>query len=304
MRRFLKNFCFFMIPLFLMGGSVEALIREIPNDYFYKREYLDENVSSVEILFLGSSHAYRDINPVYIDAKSFNAAYVSQSLYYDYRILEKYKNNWSHLKYIVVPVSYFSLFYELEDSPEAWRIKNYSIYYSMRTTYHISDYSELLSNRLDINLGRIYTYYVDGQTSITSSELGWGGKEKSDIKVDWVEKGKTAAQRHTVTSERFFDENVNNLMSIISFAEEHDAQVIFYTPPAFETYVENLNKKQLSQTIQTMTELDSAHSNVVYVNFLTSDLFDQEDFYDADHLNEIGARKFTLEIGKLINAQR
>jgi len=34
---------------------------------------------------------------------------------------------------------------------------------------------------------------------------------------------------------------------------------------------------------------------------LTSDLFDQGDFYDADHLNEIGARKFTLELGKLID---
>jgi hypothetical protein len=52
-----------------------------------------------------------------------------------------------------------------------------------------------------------------------------------------------------------------------------------------------------------MEELDAAYSNVIYVNFLTSNLFDQEDFYDADHLNEIGSRKFTLEIEKLIDSQ-
>ncbi len=304
MRRFLKNFCFFIIPVLLVSGSVEVLVRNIPNDYLYKREYLDENASTIEVLFLGSSHAYRDINPAYIDAKSFNAAYVSQSLYYDYKILEKYKNNWSHLKYVVIPVSYFSLFYDLGDSPESWRIKNYSIYYSMRTTYHIADYSELLSNRLDVNLGRIFAYYVERQTNITSSELGWGAKSRSDAEVDLVEKGKTAAQRHTAADSLFFDENVNNLMSIISFADEHNAQVVFYTPPAFKTYIENLDERQLSRTIQTMTELDNLYSNVVYVNFLTSNLFDQGDFYDADHLNEIGTRKFTLEIGKLLNTQR
>ena len=286
-----------------MGGSIEALIRNIPNDYSYKRGYLDQNASDVEILFLGSSHAYRDINPIYIDANSFNAAYVSQSLYYDYRILEKYNDNWARLKYIVIPVSYFSLFYKLEDSPESWRIKNYSIYYYIRTTYHIADYSELLSNKLNINLERIFAYYSAGQTNITSSNLGWGAKDKPTIKFDFAEKGEEAAQRHTVANDVFFDENVNVLRSIISFAEAHDAQIIFYTPPAFKTYVENLNERQLSRTILTMTELDNAYPNVIYMNFLTSDLFGQSDFYDADHLNEIGARKFTLEIGKLIDAQ-
>ncbi len=304
MSRFLKIFCFFMIPVLLMGGSIEVLIRNIPNDYSYKRGYLDKNASDVEILFLGSSHAYRDINPVYIDANSFNAAYVSQSLYYDYRILEKYNDNWTHLEYIVIPVSYFSLFYELEDSPESWRIKNYSIYYSMRTTYHIADYSELLSNKLNINLERIYAYYSAGQSSITSSKLGWGATGKTGVKLDLIEEGKRAAQRHTVASDIYFDENVNVLRSIISFADAQDAQVIFYTPPAFKTYVENLDEKQLSLTMLTMTELDNTYSNVIYLSFLTSNLFVQGDFYDADHMNEIGARKFTLEIGKLIDAQR
>jgi hypothetical protein len=253
-------------------------------------------------LFLGSSHAYRDIDPSYINADSFNAAYVSQSLYYDYRILEKYNDDWSRLEYIIIPVSYFSLFYSLEDSTESWRIKNYSIYYSMRTTYHIVDYSELLSNRLDINLERIYAYYFAGRTNITSSEFGWGGKDEADL--DLVEKGRAAAQRHTATSDIYFDENVNILKSIISFADEHDVQIIFYTPPAFKTYIENLNENQLSKTILTMTELDSNFSNVVYVNFLESNLFTQEDFYDADHLNIIGAKKFTLEIEKMIDAQQ
>ena len=262
---------------------------------------MDKHAADIEVLFLGSSHAYRDINPIYINANSFNASYVSQSLYYDYRILEKYNDNWSSLKYIFVPVSYFSLFYSMDDSPESWRVKNYSIYYSMWTTYHIEDYFELLSNRLDINLRRIGDYYLVGQSSITSSELGWGRKDASDINSDLTEKGKIAAQRHTVEGNLYFDVNVGILHSVVSFADKHNAQVIFYTPPAFMTYVENLDEDQLMKTVVTMQALDKHYSNVRYINFLTSDLFDRGDYFDADHLNENGARKLTLELAKLLD---
>ncbi|MBK6647428.1 MAG: hypothetical protein IPG44_17050 [Anaerolineales bacterium] len=301
MNRFLKKICFFILPVLMVGILVEILTRNIPNDYLYKREYLDKHAADIEILFLGSSHAYRDVNPVYINANSFNASYVSQSLYYDYRILERYSENWSHLKYIAIPVSYFSLFYSLEDSPESWRVKNYSIYYSMWTTYRIEDYSELLSNRLDINLGRISDYYLIGQSPITTSELGWGRKDASDINSDLTEKARTAAQRHTVEDDLYFDMNVEVLHSFISFADEHNVQIVFYTPPAFETYVENLNEEQLMKTIFTMQALDDRYSNVRYINFLTSDLFERGDYFDADHLNENGAKKLTLELAKLVD---
>ena len=301
MSRFLKRSCFFMFPLLIAGILIEVLTRNIPNDYLYKREYLDKHAADIEVLFLGSSHAYRDINPVYISANSFNASYVSQSLYYDYRILERYRDSWSHLRYIAIPVSYFSLFYSLEDSPESWRVKNYSIYYSMWTTYNIEDYSELLSNRLDINLSRIDEYYLAGQCNITSSELGWGGIDASDINSDLAEKGKAAAQRHTVEDDLYFDVNIEILHSFISFAEEHNVQIVFYTPPAFETYIENLNEEQLMKTVFTMQALDNHYANVHYVNFLDSDLFERGDYFDADHLNENGARKLTLELAKIVD---
>jgi len=303
MYRFFRNLFLFALPLILLGVSMEVLIRNIPNDYSYKRNYLDQYADEVEVLFLGSSHAYRDINPALIQENGFNAAYVSQSLYFDYRILQKYEGHWSHLRYIFVPISYFSLFYELKDGPEAWRVKNYSIYYSMATSPHISDYSEMLSNRLDINVQRIYSYYFSGEDPLTTSDLGWGGRALPDT-VDLAEKGKIAAQRHTAASAALFDGNVAILKSMISFADAHNVQVVFYTPPAYGTYVENLDEAQLTRMLSTMTALDEAHSNVTYVDYLTSSLFDEEDFYDADHLNEEGALKFTLEMEKLIDIKK
>ena len=39
----------------------------------------------------------------------------------------------------------------------------------------------------------------------------------------------------------------------------------------------------------------------IYYNFLTDKSFIAEDYYDADHLNEIGAKKLTLKIDSIIN---
>ncbi|HRB69044.1 MAG TPA: hypothetical protein PLC92_02955, partial [Chitinophagales bacterium] len=79
--------------------SLELLLRDIPNDYSFKKNYLNTNSNNIEVLFLGSSHIYYGINPEYISQKSFNAAHISQSLNFDLAILEKYKDRWTNLKY-------------------------------------------------------------------------------------------------------------------------------------------------------------------------------------------------------------
>src|SRR5271157_1481724 len=105
MSKFISGVLMFLAPLFLLGVSMEILLRNIPNDYTYKKGYLDERSDNIEVLFLGSSHAFFDINPVYIKSNSFNASYVSQPLDYDYEILKKYDGHWSRLRTIVIPIS-------------------------------------------------------------------------------------------------------------------------------------------------------------------------------------------------------
>ena len=87
----------FILPLIIIVLSFEILLDKIPNDYRYKKEYLDQNSDRIKVLFLGSSHVYFGINPTYISLNSFNASYYSQSLDYDFEILKKYSNNWSQL---------------------------------------------------------------------------------------------------------------------------------------------------------------------------------------------------------------
>jgi hypothetical protein len=292
------------MPFLVLGLLTEFLLREIPNDYVSKKEYLDKNSDDIKILFLGNSHAFYGINPEFVSLKSFNASHISQSLDYDYEIMKKYKNHWSNLQCIVIPISYFSLFSRLETGIESWRVKNYTIYYGINSTTDYSNYSEVFSNKIAVNFNRLNAYYLDGNSGITSSNLGWGLNYSSKIKRDLKETGISAAKRHYMYNDKNFYWNTNKIKSIIEFAIIRNVKILFYTPPADFTYSEFLDHKQLNQTFKYMSNLDAKYENINYHNFLYDSTFVVDDFFDADHLNEIGAKKLTLKIITLINSAK
>jgi len=301
MQKFIISLLIFALPVIIAAVCLEVLVRHIPNDYLYKKNYLDKHSKQIQILFLGSSHAFYGINPQYIKANSFNAAYVSQTPEYDLAILKKYNHKWDSLKYIVIPIDYFSLTSNLQNSEESWRVKNYKIYYGISLNYSISDNFEIFNTRLDVNIGRALAYYRKKIYALTCSNLGWGTNYKSEKAKDLISTGILAAQRHTAVNNQYFKQGVENLDSIIKFAQNNSIKIIIYTSPAYKSYIQNLSAAQLQQTINAIHSAASANNNVTYFNLLTDTSFVAKDFFDADHLNELGAQKLTLKLDSLIH---
>jgi hypothetical protein len=301
MKKFLKFCILFISPIVIIIITSEILLRKIPNDYSYKKNFLDKNSNNIKMLFLGSSHTYFGINPEYVKSNSFNAGNSSQSLDYDLEILMKYEGKWDSLKYIVVPVDYFSLFGKLETSIESWRVKDYDNYCGIKTNNGIIDNIEILSNKLLVNQNKIKRYYLKNVSGVTCSDLGWGMEYNSKNNQDLMVSGKAAAKRHLAKNNQYFDENVKVLKSIIKFAKANKSRVFFYTSPAYKTYVQNLDNDQLNNTVRTLRRMADSYNNVIYFNFINDNEFTKKDFYDADHLNEIGARKLTLKIDRFIS---
>lgn len=300
MKKFVKYIAVFILPIMLLAVLFEVLIRKIPNDYEYKKSYLDHHAKEVSILFLGSSHVYYGIDPKYIKS-SFNASYISQSFDYDLEILKKYSDQWTHLKYIVIPVDYFSFYGRLENSPEAWRAKNYRIYYDINTDHKIFNSAEILSNKFNVNLSRLYSHYLKGENDISCSNLGWGLSYRVNNNKDLVTSGTTAAARHTAKNNLQYATNFHLLEEIITFAEHKHIKVLLFTSPAYKTYVSHLSKNQLNTTLSTIKKLNISHRTIKYFNLLQDSSFRAQDFYDGDHLNEIGAKKLSLKMNVLLS---
>ena len=302
MRKFIKLFILFSSPIIIGMISFEIFLRIIPNEYSIKRKYLDSNSNKIKVLFLGSSHVYYGINPEYMSIESFNAAHVSQSLNYDFAILEKYRSNWKELKYLILPIDYFSLFTTLENGIEKWRVKNYSTYYDIRNGGDYWVNFEIFNGPLPGNISRAFTYIFNQNSGLNCNKWGFGNTYNSKVKNDLIATGKTAARRHTVDNLNTvtFSKNIEDLHSIINFSQKNKIKLIFITCPAYYTYRDNLNQKQLLLTLKVIRQLASENSNTAYYNFLSDTSFVDTDFYDADHLNEIGAKKFTFKIEEII----
>ena len=285
------------MPIFIFGWVTESLLRHIPNDYAYKKAYLDENAANLDILFLGNSHAFYGINPGFLTSNSFNASHPSQTLKYDFEILDKYKNDFQKLKYIVVSLDYFTLFTTLESGLEPWRVKNYTIYYCLNSSQKMSDFFEIFSNKMSLNLGRIVEHYFQEKSIISCSKTGWGFAYNSSKNQDLISTGKSAALRHTVGNDIYLNENIKTLKSIVELAQKKGVKIVLFTSPAYCTYTENLDKNQMEKTLKVAKEMTHNYGNCQYLNLLKDSSFIKSDFFDADHLNELGAEKLTRKLG-------
>jgi hypothetical protein len=306
MKKFLiKVFCF-MLPLLVTAIVLEFYLRSIPNNYRYKSDYLDEHSNRVETLILGSSHTFYGINPQFMQKNTFNVAFSSQSLEIDFEILKKYQNKFDNLKVVILPISYFTLGYDLSISVESWRYRNYVLYFHLDIAKNLLDYSEVFS-KINSKWGNRLLFDILSSSSTNSIsqknffEFGYcaNGKNSSDLQKT----GKTAAERHTCYSQHeFYVKNTAILNSIYDFCNQRNIKLVLITTPTYYTYRENLDKIQLDKMNETINNFIEIHKEVVYLNYFECADFIAKDFYDADHLNEFGAEKFTKKLAKDINS--
>ncbi|MDW7692606.1 hypothetical protein R9C00_12280 [Flammeovirgaceae bacterium SG7u.111] len=298
MKRFIYKTIFLVIPIIAMLSIAEFILRKIPNDYSYKNEYLKKHATEIEILFLGSSHAYFGIDPEFLKSKKgFNGAHVGQKLAEDIEILKKHIANLNNLEFLVLPIDYFTLFKEYSVS----YVKNYRIYYGIKNYGGIADDFEMLNFPLKSKIIQISNFLLYHNNNITCNTLGWGTSYKSTDQQDLVKQGKIRAVGHTVENCIFLDANIQRLKEIIAISKAKKFNVVFYTSPAYYTYIDYINPDQLNTTINTINKIVNSSENLYYFNFLKDPNFVKEDFWDSNHLNEIGAEKLTLKLDSLIN---
>ena len=77
---------------------------------------------------------------------------------------------------------------------------------------------------------------------------------------------------------------------------EKDIELILITTPTWHTYYERLDTAQLKKSYTIIHTLQSSHPRLRHLDFLKDKRFEADDFYDADHLSELGAAKLTKYI--------
>ncbi|WP_435137726.1 hypothetical protein [Formosa sp. A9] len=300
MKQFLKLLVIFIAPILIIGGAIEVLLRQIPNDYKQKAAYLSSNANTIETLILGSSHSLYGINPDYLKGNAFNASFVSQTPDVDWAILQQYQNQLTNLKTIIIRLSYASLFETLSETNEAWRLKDYNLYFHLQQDYTFKQHSELLSVKLQNNLNRIYNYYVLGVSETSITQSGWGINAHVTPPENLEQAGINVAQRHTISDLSQYHFNTDNFKAIAAFCETRNIQLVVITLPGYKSYNSYMDKTQWQKTEDFGKFLDSTYTTCTYLNFLNDESFTAQDFFDGDHLNAQGAKKLSVKLQELL----
>lgn len=300
MKGFIKSIILFLIPIVVLAIILEITIRHIPNSYELKSEYLENNAERIETIILGSSHSFYGINPKYFTAPAFNMSNVSQSPDVDLAILKSYEHQLTNLKTVVIRLSYDTLFEQLKLSPEDWRLKDYKLYTNVDFDYTLKHNSEVLATGLKQSLEVLKNEYFNNTRLLNCDSLGFG-KVKSQLKtIDLDNAGRIAAKRHTISSWHLLHKNSEVFKTIVEHCNQLQIKVLVVTPPAYKSYVNNLNTNQVDKMVETGIYLGETYENCSYHNFMTRLNLIHSDFYDADHLNSTGAKKFSLILNSLI----
>lgn len=303
MKKFLLQITFLIfIPTILLVSICEWSMRCIPNDYSYKDEWMTKNASTIEILNFGSSHGFYGIRPEFFSRPAYNLAFVSQCIKYDYFLYNKYISYCDSLRYVILPVSYFSLRGQLESGIEDWRVKFYCIY--MGCDYHKLEWKYNMEISDKAKLRDIIPSWIHNISYISCNERGWGMHVINHRDSTWYLQGPIAAKRHTTADTTHVIENIQRIESIIQDCQKRGIQVILLTTPTYHTYYDCLEKEEYTQMTATCAHLEQKYYNVIYLNWLKNKDFTEDDFFDADHLNKYGAKKLTIMLDSCIIGER
>lgn len=284
---------------------MELGIRSIPDDHKLQKKYLDANSNEIETLILGSSQTFCGINPKYFASRAYNVGYLAQTLDLDFLIVNKYKNNFKSLKTIVLPISYFSLFSNLRFTTVSWRLKKYDIYYDLSLYEKIFKNFAMSDQNLKQSIKILNDYYIDKRDPLFSDSLGWAKTFKSEHAKDLNETGKTTALLHRFDLEIEHVQIATNEIKILlkqfmEWSEDENINIILVSPPVYKTYRDNLDVEQLNFTIETANTIALKYNNCVYYNLMNDSSFIADDYYDANHLSEVGAKKLSSLISSII----
>lgn len=236
---------------------------------------------AISTAVLGSSHFEMGLATPYLDEFSYNFAFAGQDLYYDSLIAQQLIERLPRLRRVIFELSTYNLRHAICDPPDDWREPMYEVVWKIPPRNRPAD--ETLSTASD-----------DGRLSLKhrltdESRRGWNPNYQQNFEANPATK---IAARDRNYHQARFDENIKALVAAIQLCNERGIQVILVSPPLHASYREAMTTQQLEELLTTARKL-CEETGCSHVNLMDSPELRDEDFYDSDHLNGLGAVKFT-----------
>lgn len=294
---FLGKCALFLLPLAVLWAFLEIRLHRMPNSYNTKQRLLESRLDSIRVLVLGSSQTLSGVNPERFSCPGFNLANVSQSLFYDTRLALKYAGRMPRLKCVIITISSFSLGYQIGNSREEWRDAYYAHFWGIDHPGLKWHDPRRYSCLMLYTPGTALKFALNGFKTDRAGECGTDGWRKADPVSNAAGQddslGRARAEFHTgLYRASCVTDNLRDLHRLLAEWKLRNIVPVFITPPVLPAYSSHADPRIRSENERMVGEL-CARYGCRYLDYFTDPRFGPGDFNDCDHLNAVGAAKFS-----------
>jgi hypothetical protein len=318
MKHFIKKILWFilpvLLPLLVILLSIELILEKYPSTFQYKAQYIKQNSNTISIIFLGSSHTQNAINPEYITSyNAANLAFGSQDYKLDMQLLNHWIGRLPKLKYVVFDLSYHSL--EFENPPNYYVNTLYLKYYHInnftkktslfnRSVFlsRPSLYLELLKYRN--NIPNINKFGFSTESALWEKELDRFKNLNYDTTFINADLNNIFINRHREENIHAYYKNSFRLLNMIKRCIRNHMQPIILIPPVYQSYYLEMTPSKKERRDNFLRIIKKKYPQIIIINYENNSIFSVTDFINEDHLNPIGAKKFTQIVDSIIIEQK
>lgn len=296
MKKFLFNLFVYALLISLTAFGINTL-------YIYRTKSPWPVVpEGIQICNFGSSHGetafnYEDVKGRYI---CYNFGIGSQTLLYDYKILETYKDRLQRGAKVFIVASHFS-FYGLPDIMDRhFASKNKRYYNFIR-----KDLIEQYDRRTDLYVSYFPALAADDLVSLLDTLFGVRkpAQDRFITPEEAVTHGEVRYERHILEKKdinglrRLNPESLDSLYKMIEICHEIGAEPILMTTPLLSEYYDAVmrHEPEFFDDFYGIIGQIIDDTGIRYYDYSRDERYSKNYSYfsDTDHLNKRGARIFT-----------
>ena len=296
----IKGMVFIVFIAVIMQGLNLSYMHNDPFDV--KR--FQEVPNGIEVCNVGASYSrysfnYEDYDDEFV---TFNFGLSSQSCYYDFEIMDYYRNklNDGSIVFIVLSHPMFLGYKETEYDDFLW--KNQRYYYFLPPD-KIRNYDIKTDIKLKVapfTIAKCTKNILDGLIAQNEFNESWSQETDEEQLSEYIEKENYA---HFVNNKLidgkmiYLQEAVDSIYKMIALCKEEGCIPILLMTPlteAYKDYIDIHDKETLEKIYDIINEIQR-NTGIEFYDYSSDERFcrDLSLFCNGDHLNKDGAKKFT-----------
>lgn len=297
MKKFLNKLFLYVLVVSLITLGINLLYIKVVED----DDIVTDVPDNIQFCNFGSSHGLYDFNYQDVEGQytCFNFALTSQSLLYDYRILQHYKNKIRKGAVVFITVSYFSFFGKPEHEGKTFASKN-KRYYKFLPGELITEYDW----KTDVFVNYFPALSLESLVKLVKALLHLNKQSNEDLNITKIDDDAMAAYKRHIADkfdskgERLHNQEAfDSIYGLINLCREIGARPIMITPSYFHKYIETIknNDPNFFDDFYSIINEIIRNTGCEYYDYAFDDRlrWDYTLFRDSDHMNRKGARLFT-----------